>query len=167
MYPKRIKLKKYKDSRGFLLELLSKRFKKKFYYSILSLSKKNVIRGLHYDKDFSEEKIIYVVKGKILDFCINLKKKKYKKISSFLLKEGDSIYIPGGFAHGYRALNKENIILYFLSKTYNSKKKKGIKWNDKILNIPWKIKRPIISRNDKNLPSITTIKNEKNLNIWW
>ena len=87
-------------------------------------------------------------------------------MSSFLLKEGDSIYIPGGFAHGYQSLNKENIILYFLSKTYNSKKKKGIKWNDKILNIPWKIKRPIISRNDKNLPSITTIKNEKNLNIW-
>jgi dTDP-4-dehydrorhamnose 3,5-epimerase len=79
MYPKRIKLKKYKDSRGFLLELLPKRFKKKFYYSILSLSKKNVIRGLHYDKDFSEEKIIYVVKGKILDFCINLKKKSIKK----------------------------------------------------------------------------------------
>ncbi len=167
MYPKRIKLKKYKDSRGFMLELLPKRFKKKFYYSILSLSKKNVIRGFHYDKDFSEEKIIYVVKGKILDFCINLKKKNYKKISSFLLKQGDSIYIPNGFAHGYRALNKENIILYFLSETYNSKKKRGIKWNDKILNIPWKIKRPIISHNDKNLPSITTAKNEKNLNIWW
>lgn len=167
MYPKRIKLKKYKDSRGFLLELLPKRFKKKFYYSILSLSKKNVIRGLHYDEDFSEEKIIYVVKGKILDFCINLKKKKHKKIYSFLLKQGDSIYIPSGFAHGYRSLNKENILLYFLSEPYNSRKKKGIKWNDKILNIPWKIKRPIISRNDKNLPSITTIKNEKDLNIWW
>lgn len=157
MYPKRIKLKKYKDSRGFLLELLPKKLKKKFYYSILSLSKKNVIRGLHYDKDFSEEKIVYVVKGKILDFCINLKKRKYKKISSFLLKQGDSIYIPSGFAHGYRSLNKENIILYFLSEAYNSKKKKGIKWNDKTLNIPWKIKRPIISRNDKNLPSIATI----------
>jgi len=157
MYPRKINLKKYKDSREFLLELLPKKFKKKFYYSILSSSKKNVIRGLHYDKGFSEEKIIYVVKGKILDICVNLKKKTYKKISSFLLKEGDSIYIPGGFAHGYRALNKENIILYFLSKSYNSKKKRGIKWNDKILNIPWKIKKPIISINDKNLPSITNI----------
>ena len=54
MFVKRIKLKKYKDSRGFLLELLPTNYKKKFYYSILTSSKKNVIRGLHYEKYLSE-----------------------------------------------------------------------------------------------------------------
>jgi dTDP-4-dehydrorhamnose 3,5-epimerase len=159
MFVKRIKLKKYKDSRGFLLELLPTNYKKKFYYSILTSSKKNVIRGLHYEKDLSEEKIIYIVKGKILDVCVNLKKgKDYKKIYYNSLKKGDSIYISKGLAHGYRCIGKENVLLYFLSKTYNPKKNRGIKWDDKILNIFWRIKKPILSIKDRNLPTLLTNK---------
>jgi dTDP-4-dehydrorhamnose 3,5-epimerase len=155
MFVKRIKLKKYKDSRGFLLELLPANYKKKFYYSILTSSKKNVIRGLHYDSGFLEEKIIYILKGRILDVCVNLKKgKNYKKIYYNTLKKGDSIYIPKGLAHGYRCIGKENILLYFISKTYNPKKNMGIKWNDKTLNISWRIKKPILSIKDKKLPTI-------------
>ena len=76
MFVKRIKLKKYIDSRGFLLELLPANYKKKFHYSILTSSKRNVISGLHYDSDLLEEKIIYILKGRILDVCVNLKKGK-------------------------------------------------------------------------------------------
>lgn len=155
MLIKKIKLNKYTDSRGFLLELLPAIYKKKFSYSILTSSKKNVIRGLHYDKDLNEEKIIYVLKGKILDVCVDLKKgKNYKKIHYNYLKKEDSIFIPKGFAHGYRCIGKKNILLYFLSKNYNSKKNMGIIWNDKKLNISWKIKKPILSAKDKNLPTL-------------
>ena len=153
MLIKKIKLNKYTDSRGFLLELLPAIYKKKFTYSILTSSKKNVIRGLHYDKDLREEKIICVLKGKILDVCVDLKKgKNYKKIYYNNLKKEDSIFIPKGFAHGYRCISKKNILLYFLSKNYNPKKNMGIKWNDKKLNISWKIRKPILSAKDKNLP---------------
>lgn len=155
MLIKKIKLNKYTDSRGFLLELLPAIYKKKFSYSILTSSKKNVIRGLHYDKDLNEEKIIYVLKGKILDVCVDLKKgKNYKKIHYNYLKKEDSIFIPKGFAHGYRCIGKKNILLYFLSKNYNPKKNMGIIWNDKKLNISWKIKKPILSAKDKNLPTL-------------
>ena len=155
MFVKRIKLKKYIDSRGFLLELLPANYKKKFHYSILTSSKRNVIRGLHYDSDLLEEKIIYILKGRILDVCVNLKKgKNYKKIYYNTLKRGDSIYIPKGLAHGYRCIGKEKILLYFISKTYNPKKNMGIKWNDKTLNISWRIKKPILSIKDKKLPTI-------------
>ena len=154
MLVKKIKLKKYKDSRGFLLELLPTNYKKKFYYSIITSSKKNVIRGLHYDKDLCEEKIIYIIKGRILDVCVDLKKgKNYKKIYYNSLKKGDSIYISRGLAHGYRCIGKENILLYFLSKNFNPKENMGIKWNDKSLNISWGIKNPILSFKDKNLPN--------------
>ena len=56
MFPKKIKLKKFIDKRGSLTELISRSIKKKFIYSILSTSKKNVIRGMHYDSDLKEEK---------------------------------------------------------------------------------------------------------------
>jgi dTDP-4-dehydrorhamnose 3,5-epimerase len=159
MFIKKIKLKKFKDSRGFLLELLPDNYKKKFYYSILTSSKKKVIRGLHYDKDLSEEKIIFIIKGKILDVCVDLKKgRNYKKIHYNSLRKGESLYIPKGFAHGYRCIEKENILLYFLSKTYNPKKNRGIKWDDRILNIFWGIKKPILSTKDRNLPTFLTNK---------
>ena len=118
-----------------------------------------MIRGLHYEKYLSEEKIIYILKGKILDVCVNLKKgKHYKKIYYNLLKKGDSIYISKGLAHGYRCIGKENVLLYFLSKTYNPKKGRGIKWDDKILNIFWGIKKPTLSTKDRNLPTLLTNK---------
>ncbi len=74
MKPKKINLKKYKDSRGYLLELLPKKFRKKFKYSIITKSKKKVIRGIHYDQKMKEEKLVYVIKGKILDVCVDISK---------------------------------------------------------------------------------------------
>ena len=82
----------------------------------------------------------------------------YKKIYYNSLKKGDSIYISKGLAHGYRCIGKENILLYFLSKTYNPKKNRGIKWDDKILNIFWGIKKPILSIKDRNLPTLLSNK---------
>ena len=153
MYPKKISLKKFSDNRGYLLELLPKKFKKKFVYFIITKSKKNVLRGLHYDKNLQEEKLIFLLEGKILDVCINLKNKKNVKYYN-ILKKGDCLHIPKGFAHGYKCTGKNNILMYFLSKSYNVKNNKGIHWNDKKLKINWKIKKPIISNKDNNLPKI-------------
>mgnify|MGYP001171782296 CR=1 FL=1 len=155
MSPKKINLKKYKDSRGYLIEILPKKFKKKFVYSILTNSKKNVVRGLHYDSRLEEEKLIYLLDGKILDVCVNLKKgKNFGKITYKTLKKGDGLYIPKGFAHGYKCLQKKNIIIYFLTKFFDYKTNKGIIWNDKKLKIKWRIKHPIISKKDLQLPEL-------------
>ena len=79
MFPKKVKLKKFKDLRGSLVELLPRSINKKFIYSIINTSKKNVIRGMHYDSKLKEEKLVYILEGKILDVCINLSKGKYFK----------------------------------------------------------------------------------------
>ena len=153
MNPQKIILKKFNDRRGYLLELLPKKFRKKFIYFILTYSKKNVVRGLHYDLGLKEEKLVYVLNGKIFDVCVNLKKGiEYKKKFCKILKEGEALYIPKGFAHGYKCIGKKNILIYFLSKNFNYKTNKGIFWKDKKLNINWKIKKPIISKKDLNLP---------------
>jgi len=152
MKPEKIKLKKFDDDRGYLLELLPKKFKNLFKYSIITSSKKNVIRGLHYDKWLNEKKLIYILKGEILDVTVDVKKNK--KIYYNKLKKGDALFIPSEFAHGYKCLAKENVLLYFLSKNYNPKNQNGIFWEDKKLMIKWNIKNPIISTKDKMLPNL-------------
>lgn len=142
----------FKDSRGYLLGLIPHKVKIKFNYSIITESKKNVIRGMHYNKKMNEDKLVYILNGKIFDVTINLNKgKNYGKIFYFNLKKDDILYIPKGFAHGYHCLDKKNTILYFLNQRYSKKNNYGFCWNDSNFKIKWKIKNPILSNKDKNL----------------
>ncbi len=152
--PFKINLKKHNDKRGFLAELYNKNnVNLNFHHSILSVSKKNVIRGLHFSKK-KEYKLLFVLNGKINDFCINLKtKKKYK----FSLKKNEGIFIPPYHAHGYECLETNNILIYYLSWPYNKQLEAGIIWNDNTFNINWSIKKPIISSKDKKLKTYNQI----------
>ena len=152
--PKHFKQVIHKDSRGSLTEIFStKKIKFNFNRCITVNSKKNVVRGLHFQKKFAQHKIIFVLKGIINDFLVDIKKnsKTFGKVYNFKLTSGESIIIPKTFAHGYSSLAKENIIIYFLSEDWHPGHESGIIWNDKFLNINWGIKNPIISKKDKLL----------------
>jgi len=152
MQPIKSTCKQYKDVRGHLSEITPKKIKKKFIYSILTESKKNVLRGMHYNKGMNEEKLLFILEGKILDVTINLNKgKNFGKIFYFNLKKNDILFIPKGFAHGYLCSGKKNTILYFLNKKYSNKNNTGFCWNDKNFNIKWGIRKPILSMKDKYL----------------
>ena len=152
MKPHKLKSKFFKDKRGYLIEIIPNKIKKKFNYSILTESKKNVLRGMHFNKKMDEEKLVFILKGKILDVTINLNKgKNYGKVFYFNLKKHDILSIPKGFAHGYLCLDKINTILYLLNKKYSYKNNSGFCWNDKTFNIKWKIKKPILSIKDGRL----------------
>jgi dTDP-4-dehydrorhamnose 3,5-epimerase len=156
--PFKFRTKKFIDKRGFLSEIFSKKnINLNFNHSIISISKKNVIRGLHF-RTKPEFKILYILRGMITDYCINLKNKKKFK---FRLKEHDCLLIPPGFAHGYECYNKENIVIYFLSWPYDKKLQSGIYYKDIDLNIRWKIKKPIISKKDLSLSSYKNISKKK------
>ena len=152
MRPIKSTCKQYKDVRGHLSEITPKKINKKFSYSILTESKKNVIRGMHFNKVMNEEKLLFILKGKILDVTINLNKgKNFGKIFYFNLKKNDILFIPKGFAHGYLCLGEKNTILYLLNKKYSNKNNTGFCWNDKNFKIKWGIKKPILSMKDKFL----------------
>ena len=152
MRPIKFICKQFKDTRGHLTEITSEKIKKVFTYSILTESKKNVIRGMHFYKKMDEEKLVFILDGKILDVTINLNKgKNFGKIFYNKLKKGDVLFIPKGFAHGYCCLNKKNSILYLLNKKYSIKNNYGFAWNDKNFNINWKINNPILSGKDRFL----------------
>jgi len=150
-----IENKAFDDKRGYLKELLKEqKLKKKFPFTVMSFSKKNVIRGLHLQKKNTQGKFISVLKGKIFDVVVDLRRKSktYKKYFSIILSEKNSksLYVPEGFAHGFCCLDKENYVIYSCTKYRNKKSEVGLKYNDKDLNINWPIKKPILSKKDKN-----------------
>ena len=143
------------DNRGYFREvLLEKIIKKRFKFTVISSSKKNVLRGLHMQKKFPQGKYISVVKGKILDVVVDCRKKSISFGKHFKIiiseKNSKSIYVPPGFIHGFVGLEKENIVLYSCTNYRNKQSELGVKWNDKNLNINWGIKKPILSKKDKN-----------------
>ena len=153
------------DSRGNVREIYKKNnIGKQLTFSEVSKSKKNVIRGLHLQIKKPQDKFISVIKGKILDVVVDLRKnsktfgKHYKIILSD--KKPTFLFVPRGFAHGFLALEKENIVLYSCSNYRYSQYERSIKWNDKDLSIKWGIKNPILSKRDlKGLTLKEFIKN--------
>jgi dTDP-4-dehydrorhamnose 3,5-epimerase len=160
--PKKIKGQIFKDNRGFFQECFKKE-KIKFnpVFSALSFSKKNVIRGLHLQLKKKQKIFITVLQGKILDICVdvNIKSKDFGKIFKNTLNSGDMLYIPTGYAHGFAALEKENLIMYQFSEYRHENSEIGILHNDKHLNIKWRVKKPIQSKKDKNNISFEMFKN--------
>jgi dTDP-4-dehydrorhamnose 3,5-epimerase len=146
--------KSFGDNRGFFREVfLNKIVKKELPFLSLSYSKKNVLRGLHTQSKNPQGKFISVIKGKIFDVSVDLRKKSptYGEYFSIILSDKNckSIYIPPNFAHGFLTLAEENYVLYDNTEYRNKKSEFGIKWNDKDLKIKWPIKKPILSKKDK------------------
>ena len=144
------------DQRGHFREIFKKKFfsNKKFVFTCVSSSKKNVLRGMHLQTKFSQGKYLSVLKGEIFDVVVDLRKnsRNFGKYFSIKLSDqnGKALYIPPGFAHGFIGLKKENIISYHCTNYRSKKHEIGIKWNDKNIKIKWPIKKPILSRKDKN-----------------
>ena len=145
----------YKDSRGYFKEDFKQALFKgfKFIFSCTSRSKKNVLRGLHMQTKKKQGKFVSVLKGSILDVVVDLRKNsktfgKHFKIE-LTEKNGKSIFIPPGFAHGFLARDKDNIVHYYNTNYRSSKHEIGIMWNDKSLKIKWPIRKPILSKKDK------------------
>ena len=113
----------HKDKRGYLRELIvEKNVKKRFKFQIISKSKKNVLRGMHFQFNRPQGKHISVIKGKIFDVVIDLRKNSttFGKSFSKTLSEKNkkSLYIPAGFAHGFLTLEEETIFNYKCTRIY-------------------------------------------------
>ena len=147
---------RFNDSRGHFRELYKKKIlkKKQFIFWCTSKSKKNVLRGIHLQRKFSQAKYISVLKGQILDVVVDLRKnsKTYGKHFKIVLSEKNckSLFIPAGFGHAFCGLEKENIVIYSNSNYRSKSNEIGIKWNDRDLNIKWPKKNLKISKKDKS-----------------
>jgi dTDP-4-dehydrorhamnose 3,5-epimerase len=158
-----IKQKDNFDNRGSLRETFNNKIlKKRFIFEYCTTSKKNVFRGFHFQTKRQQSKYVNVLKGKILDVVIDLRKrsKTFGKVFSIILSKENAIglFIPAGFAHAYYSFNKENIIYYKLNNYYSPKYENGIIYNDRNINFKWPSKKMVISKKDKKLLTIEKFK---------
>ena len=150
-----IKSRIHRDNRGFLRETFKNNLFKsiKFPFEILSYSKKNVLRGLHLQTSYSQDKILTVTRGKIYDVAVDLRKnsKFFGRYVGIYISDKDdySFFIPKGFGHGFLCISKDCTVNYKCSNYRNTKYEKTLLWNDQNIRIKWPCKKPILSKKDK------------------
>lgn len=154
----KIKLNPFKDFRGKYLEIynsiLFKKTKKKvkFIQDDISVSKKNVLRGIHGDK--KTWKLITCIEGKFKLLVVNndKKSKQFKKWQMFTLSENNNhqVLVPPKFGNAHFVLSKRAIFHYKQNTMYDRKSQFTIKWNDPLYKFNWpKTGKKIISKRDK------------------
>ena len=156
------------DERGYFFESFKKNSFENFIgYSVNfcqeneAKSNKNVLRGLHYQlPPFAQSKLVRVIKGKVLDVVVDVRKnsKNFGKYVAIELSDQNKyqLFVPKGFAHGYKVLSDNTIFTYKVDNYYHKKSERGIIYNDVDLQIDWKLSKDnnlIISEKDLKQPT--------------
>ena len=159
-----IQQKKNVDSRGSLRETFRKKIINwdKLVFDFATTSKKNVLRGFHFQTKFKQAKFVSVLKGKIFDCVVDLRKSSKTFGKSFCLDLSEknclSLFIPEGFAHAYFSYYDSTLVYYKLSNYWHPEFEDGLLWNDKYLKINWPIRNPSVSKKDKKLKTFSEFK---------
>ena len=158
----------FHDKRGFLYETYNENLhlkltKSKIVQVIHSHSKKNTIRGIHFQYPHLQGKLVSVVQGKIFDVTVDIRKSSstFGKWCGVFLdsKKKQQLWIPKGFAHGYLVMSKTADIIYQCTGKYYPNDQRVIAWDDPYIKIKWPIKKPILSK--KDLKALTLEENKK------
>ena len=157
-----IKPKIFNDDRGSFFESFNmKVFQKEtnqkinFVQDNQSVSSKNILRGLHFQKPpYAQAKLVRVIKGCVLDVVVDLRKKS-KTYGKYILEElseynNHQLYLPKGMAHGFLTLEDNTIFTYKCSEFYCKEAEDSIIWNDSSIRIKWPDIIPLLSKKDLN-----------------
>ena len=158
-----IEPKVFGDERGFFMETYKQSdfeqagLKYNFIQDNQSRSHKGVLRGLHYQRNFPQAKLVRVIQGEVFDVAVDLRKDSptYGKwVGVFLSAENKKMFmIPRGFAHGFLVLSDTAEFVYKCDELYHPEDEGGIMWNDPDVGIKWPLKEePSLSEKDKEHP---------------
>lgn len=123
-----------------------------------SISKKKVLRGLHYQNPpFAQGKLVRVIRGSVLDVAVDIRKESVtygQHVTVLLTAENKrQLWIPEGFAHGFVALEDDTVFQYKCTDFYHTASEQALRWDDKILQIDWTIEQPLLSPKDAIAPT--------------
>ena len=160
-----IKPKIYHDPRGFFFESFkqsdfsSAGLPSDFVQENYSYSKANVIRGLHYQRPpKAQAKLVRVVSGSVWDVFVDIRPNspRFGHWHGEVLSDENchQLFIPAGFAHGFKVLTDSATVLYRTTQEYAPELEGGIQWNDPMIGISWDIPTPLISERDHALPTL-------------
>jgi dTDP-4-dehydrorhamnose 3,5-epimerase len=144
------------DERGFFFESFSPKMEAllntRFVQDNHSFSKKNVLRGVHFQK--GQAKLVRVISGEIFDVIVDIRENSetFGLSEGIYLKGEEELFVPDGFAHGFFVLTESATVLYKVSTPYNPALEKGFRYDDPFFKIKWPKEDPILSERDKNHP---------------
>ena len=152
----------FNDARGYFFEAWKQEEfeahigKVNFIQDNESKSSRGVLRGLHYQKgDFSQAKLVRVIKGRVLDVAVDIRKSSptFGQHVMVELSEDNKrqFFIPRGFAHGFLVMSDEAIFTYKVDNVYAPQAEAGIRWNDPALGIDWPIDPQEVLTSEKDL----------------
>ena len=157
----------FADDRGFFYESYNlSKFQQAgivptFVQDNHSRSVKNTLRGLHYQINPGQDKLVRVIFGEVFDVAVDIRfgSPTYGKWVGIHLsaKNRQQVFIPKGFAHGFCVLSEMAEFEYKCSQLYSPQDERGILWNDPDLDIAWPVDDPILSEKDKGNPSFKSI----------
>ena len=160
----------FEDDRGYFYEAFRESvfreagIEEHFVQDNVSRSFRNAIRGLHYQIENPQAKLVQCLKGTILDVAVDLRKgsSTFGNYVAFKLSEESKrlLFVPKGFAHGFSVLSDEAIVSYKCSDYYNREGERGVRWDDPDIRINWNVERPILSEKDRKLPLLSSINKE-------
>jgi dTDP-4-dehydrorhamnose 3,5-epimerase len=153
------------DMRGFFFESYRKSdfnshgIADNFVQQNISLSAKNVLRGLHYQLNpAAQGKLVSVMSGRIFDVAVDIRKNSptFGKYISVELSSSEPrmFWIPAGFAHGFVSLEDGTRVSYLTTREYSPQHERGIIWNDPDIGIKWPVQSPIIAERDSMFPRL-------------
>tara|TARA_Y100000590_G_C15696015_1_gene1005134 strand:- start:473 stop:1018 length:546 start_codon:yes stop_codon:yes gene_type:complete len=156
--------KVFEDNRGYFFEsykmslFQENELDMKFVQDNEVKSTKGVLRGLHYQLNNPQGKLVRVVVGEIIDVAVDIRNGSPTFGMSEMVKLSANnkrmFYIPEGFAHGYLVTSEESIVIYKCTNFYDSNDEYGIIWNDNKIGLNWNYDSPIISKKDMELPTL-------------
>jgi len=163
-----IKPEPHRDARGEFVEVFREHIFREagidvsFVQDNISKSKKDALRGLHYQlPPSSQVKLVMVPCGTILDVVVDMRQNSptFKQHYSAVLSEENRhmLYVPTGFAHGFSVLSEEATVYYKCNDYYSNELERGVRWDDPELNIDWDISDPVLSEKDSKLPLLKDI----------
>lgn len=165
-----IKPSVFTDDRGFFFEsyresrLKDQGLNVTFVQDNVSYSTRHTLRGLHYQVQNPQDKLLMVLQGEILDVAVDLRQDSETfghYVSRMLTAENKhQLFVPKGFAHGFLVLSKNALVHYKCSDYYNKESERGVKWDDPTLAIQWNVEAPIVSAKDQHQPLLTNIPEE-------
>ncbi|HHG0471945.1 MULTISPECIES: dTDP-4-dehydrorhamnose 3,5-epimerase [Gammaproteobacteria] len=166
--------KVFGDHRGFFYESFNKKIFEKainhpvnFVQDNHSKSNKNILRGLHYQTQNTQGKLVRVISGEVFDVAVDIRENSPtfgKYVGVYLSAENKKqLWIPEGFAHGFFVISEEAEFVYKCTDYYNPTAELSIAWNDPDLSIDWPIDvdtQIILSMKDKNALSFNQLKSQ-------
>lgn len=159
--------KVFQDGRGFFLEThQNARYQEKgiaasFVQDNHSFSKRGVIRGMHFQSEPGQAKLVRVAVGKIYDVIVDIRPNSptFGKWEGVYLddQQHQQLFVPVGFAHGFCVISPEAHVLYKVSAPYHPDTEKGFRFNDPDIGIQWPLEAPIVSERDQSCPPFSKL----------